>query len=72
MGRTRLLRRDGALMPVNTLASEVVDWRAINARQWRTGIQATHGEDGEPLPTHRLQVISEPCPEDNDEVLLED
>ena len=28
---------------------ELIDWRAINQRQHETGIQATLGEDGEPL-----------------------
>ena len=28
---------------------ELIDWRAINQHQYETGIQATLGEDGEPL-----------------------
>ena len=36
----------------------LIDWRAINRRQWETGMQATLGEDGEPLATleRRLRV----------------
>ena len=52
--RGRLRRRDGALVPVSTPSSELVDWRAINKRQWATGIQATLGEDGEALYDARL------------------
>lgn len=52
--RGRLRRRDGALVPVSIPSSALVDWRAINERQWRTGIQATLGEDGEALYDARL------------------
>ena len=72
MRRTGLRRQDGALMPVNTPTPEVIDWRTINDRQWRTGMRATHGEDGERLTTLRLGVISEPVLEDDHEVPLED
>lgn len=36
----------------------LIDWRAINRRQWETGMRATLGEDGEPLVAlgRRLRV----------------
>ena len=74
MRRTKLRRRDGALLPVSvpSATTGIIDWRAINEEQWRTGIQATLGEYGESLHTCRIPLIAQTVVEDDHEEPLED